>query len=146
MARGPRPRPDLPERRRPLGDHAAALVARKATEDRERRQAVRREEVEAVRRALARRRRLLLVLGVAAGACVGGVAGALLYGVPGALVGVLLGGQLAGIPELVARVAARRGPKAWDWKAQRHRAIGDPSKRVRGPEPDAPVRDPRAQR
>lgn len=141
-----RQRPPQPDQRRPLGPQAAALVARNATRDRAAEYPGRRAEVATRRAAAQRRARRLLVLGVAAGACVGAVAGFALAAWPGAIVGLLLGGNAAIVPQVVARLAARRGARAWDWKAQRHRLLGDPSRRVGDVERAEPARDPRRQR
>lgn len=141
--RGP---PDLtpPQTRAPLSPRSASLVARAQARDRigeyEQRRVALDRDVE--RR---RRRRPLLVAAVAfAVAVVVGAATEVLAtaGVPlgeparydGATVGlaaaVIVFVTVLSAGLLAPRLAARRGPEAWDWQKQRHVLFGNPSARV----------------
>lgn len=122
-------------------DRAATFAARLSEVER------RREE----RRAgVHRRRRLVAAVTPAAAATVGALA--LPSVVPidqtaGAVVGAVAGVVGLGLRSVAARVAAGRGAQAWDWRAERHRLLGDPSRDVRAlDEPDGRgggARDPR---
>ena len=65
---------------------------------------------------------LLALTGIAIGAVLGGLAGA--------VIGMGSVALVWGLRHTLRLLAPRRGASAWDWRAQRYRLMGDPSKAV----------------
>lgn len=124
----------------PRSPRARRLVQRASTVDRHRRFAQRLTQVAAARARERRRRRLLAVVGTVGALVVGAGAGAGVARLVGEssggwAAGALLGAAAAAVVVLGAaalrRAAVARGARAWDWQAQRHVLLGDPSAEVR---------------
>lgn len=131
---------------------AQRLRTRAAATDRHARFDERLERVDHRRRRRVARRRGVRAAGVVLGALAGSVAptalAAMGLGVRTdaavVLAAAVVGGVLALVlPEVREAVAARRGPRAWDWRRQRHVLIGDPSREVEGADRRGGGHDPR---
>lgn len=126
-----RPRPDI-ERggHRELSDRARRLVDRSQVTDRHSRF---RDRLLRIRSERSRRRTLRQTLEIAGSVLfvlIAVMLGAVFGGWSGAGVGLVVALAVAVTRRLLLAWAPRRGASAWDWRAQRYRVLGDPSKVV----------------
>lgn len=133
MTRRRAPDPDAGGREdasRPLGPRAQWLVDEANAIDREARFRERFAEVREGRRRRRLRDRAVTTTAAVGAAGTAVLVGAVVAGWTGTAVAVVLAVVVAGVWRLLARRAEARGASAWDWCAERHRLLGDPSREV----------------
>ncbi|MDX1621173.1 MAG: hypothetical protein R3320_09295 [Nitriliruptorales bacterium] len=123
------PYPDRGEPRE-LSARARRLVDEAQATDRGERFRLRLERVVTSRDQRRRRRRAASAVSLVLLALTGIAIGAVLGGLAGAVIGMGSVALVWGLRHTLRLLAPRRGASAWDWRAQRYRLMGDPSKAV----------------